>query len=421
LRLDGSVFTSESRGVPITWDGEAAILIIIRDITERERVEEQLRQAQKMEAVGQLTGGVAHDFNNLLTIILGNLQLIAERSEDPSVEVMAESAINASMRGSKLTQRLLAFSRKQTLAPAVIEVDRLVAGMTDLMRRTLGETIEIEAAGDDDLWICEADPSQLENAILNLALNARDAMPDGGKLIIETANVKLGEADDAAWNDVPPGDCVRVSVSDTGAGMSGEVIDHVFEPFFTTKDVGAGSGLGLSMVHGFINQSGGHVAIDSTEGVGTTVNLYLPRSSKTRATAQPSTKKKDPMSQGEKVLVVEDDPGVRELTIHMLADLGYDTFEAADGKEAIEVLQRTPGIHLLFSDVGLPGGMSGIDIAREAIKILPNIKILFTSGYADDVLSRHSGIDVNAELVHKPFRKEELAQKLRVAMGQSLN
>jgi CheY-like chemotaxis protein len=374
-----------------------------------------------MEAVGQLTGGIAHDFNNLLTVVIGNLGLIADRVEDPVTGRMAQSAINSARRGAELTQRLLAFSRKQTLAPSVIELDQLVAGLTELMRRTLGESIEIEVVGADDVWTCRADHAQLESTILNLALNARDAMPLGGKLTIETSNVKLVDADVAALNDVSPGEFVKASVSDTGTGMSQDVIDHAFEPFFTTKDVGAGSGLGLSMVHGFINQSGGFVTIDSTEDVGTTVNLYLPRSLETTPTVLESPKGKSPVSRGEKVLVVEDDPDVRVLTVHLLLELGYETVEAADGKEAIEVLQQTPGIDLLFTDVGLPGGMSGIDIAREALQQFPNIKVLFTSGYGDDVLTRHGGIDADAEFVRKPFSKEDLAQKLRTVMGLSIH
>jgi CheY-like chemotaxis protein len=353
-------------------------------------------------------------------VIQGNLELIAERVDSPVTGRMVQSAINASRRGAELTQRLLAFSRKQSLTPSHIDLDQLAIGMTDLLRRTLGESVEIEVVGDNDLWRCQADYSQLESAILNLALNARDAMPQGGKLTIESANVKLNDTDVAAQNDVSPGEFVKVSVSDTGAGMSQDVIDHVFEPFFTTKDVGAGSGLGLSMVHGFINQSGGFVTIDSTEGVGTTVNLYLPRSPETPASVQADLKGEVSQSRGEKILVVEDDPDVRTLSVALLAELGYETVEAMDGKEAIEVLQQTTGIDLLFTDVGLPGGMSGIDVAREASQHFPDIKILFTSGYGDDVLTRHGGIEPNAELIHKPFRKEELAQKLRAAMGQTL-
>ena len=392
--------------------------VIFVDLTEHHDREEQLRQAQKMEAVGQLTGGVAHDFNNLLTVIQGNLEMIVGRLEDQSMGRMAQSALNASMRGAELTQRLLAFSRKQTLSPKVVDLNELVADMTDMLRRTLGETIEIEVAGGDDLWRCAADPGQLENAILNLALNGRDVMPQGGKLTIETANVKLNGNDVAARNDVSPGEYVMVSVSDTGTGMSRDVIDHAFDPFFTTKGVGAGSGLGLSMVHGFINQSGGFVTIDSAEGVGTKVKLYLPRSSKIRATAPQHAKEKDPVSHGEMVLVVEDDPDVRKLTVNMLADLGYRTIEAGNGKQALEVLQRPGEIDLLFTDVVLPGDMSGIRIAEEADRRFPGIKVLLTSGYAETVLDQHGPVEENIQLIKKPFRKASLAQTVRAVLDQ---
>lgn len=418
-RKDGSTVPVQAFSRPIVWEGESAQQRIYIDLTDRKNAEEKLRQAQKMEAVGQLTGGVAHDFNNLLMVIHGNIELIAERVADPTVGRMAESAMRAAGRGAELTQRLLAFSRKQALAPAVIALDQLVAGMANLMSRTLGEAIEIEVKGVEGLWQCRVDPSQLESALLNLALNARDAMPQGGMLTIETANIKLDDTNVAAQNDVSPGDYVQVSVSDTGTGMTHEVIEHAFEPFFTTKDVGAGSGLGLSMVHGFIKQSGGFVTIDSTKGVGTKLNLYLPRSVKTCAPVRRGPKRKDPVSQGEKILVVEDDPEVRVLTVSLLAGLGYDTVEAADGKQAIEALQQTPGIDLLFTDIGLPGGMSGVDVAREATRRCPGIKILFTSGYAEEALVLHGMVDAQVDLVSKPFRKGELAQKLRSALDAS--
>jgi CheY-like chemotaxis protein len=364
---------------------------------------------------------VAHDFNNLLAVVLGNLELIAERAEEPTIGRMAQSAINATNRGAVLTQRLLAYSRKQTLSPKLVELNELVSGMTELLRRTIGEPIEIDVAGGGDLWRCEADPGQLESAVLNLALNARDAMPQGGKMTIETSNVTLTDGDVAAWNGVLPGEYAMVSVSDTGAGMSRDVIDHAFEPFFTTKDVGAGSGLGLSMVQGFINQSGGHVMIDSAEGTGTTVKLYLPRKVGTYAAARHSPKEEDPLSQGERVLVVEDDPDVRKLTVDMLADLGYDTVEAADGQAAIEVLKRADEIDLLFTDVVLPGGMSGIQIAEEAIEQFPGIKILLTSGYAETVLDQHGPVDENIQLITKPFRKATLAQTVRAILDQPVD
>jgi CheY-like chemotaxis protein len=291
--------------------------------------------------------------------------------------------------------------------------------MTGLMRRTLGETIEIGVVTGDDLWRCKADAGQLENAILNLALNARDAMPQGGRLIIETANVKLDDAGVAARNDVAPGDYLMISVSDTGMGMSSEVADHAIEPFFTTKDVGEGSGLGLSQVYGFISQSDGYVTIDSEQGVGTNVKLYLPRSEDQYDPARQNAVTEDPVSQGEKILVVEDDPDVRNVTVTMLADLGYVTVEAVDGKEAIEALKQTPGIDLLLTDVVLPGGMSGLDIAREAPRFVPDIKILFTSGYAEHVLAGHGEINADVQLINKPFRRDDVARKLRAALDDA--
>lgn len=418
VRKDGSIIPLQVFLRRIVWEGEAAIQRTFIDLTERKKTEEQLHQAQKMEVVGQLTGGVAHDFNNLLTIILGNLELLDRKLEDRKLKDMARTAIDASRRGAELTQRLLAFSRKQTLAPVVIELTRLVAGMTELLRRTLGKTIEIEVAEGDDPWRCRADPGQLENAILNLALNARDAMPGGGKLTIETSNAKLDDAEFAARNDISPGDYVMVTVSDTGSGMPADVVEHAFEPFFTTKDVGAGSGLGLSMVHGFISQSGGCVTIDSTEGDGATVKLYLPRTIETCAPMQQAPEPREPVSQGEKILVVEDDQEVRAVTVNMLADLGYDTVEASNGREAIEVFGRTAEIDLLFTDVVLPGIMSGIEIAEQAAERYPGIKILLTSGYAETVLDRHGAMEKNIPLIHKPFRKATLAQTLREILDQ---
>ena len=419
VRKDGSIIPLQAFMRRIVWEGEDAIQRTFIDLTQRNKAEEQLRHAQKMEAIGQLTGGVAHDFNNLLTVIHGNLELIADRLEDPAVSRMAHSAIDAARRGAELTGRLLAFSRRQMLAPAAIDPDQLIAGMTELMRRTLGETVEIGVVTVDDLWRCEADPGQLENAILNLALNARDAMPQGGRLVIETANATLDDAGVAARHDVVPGEYLMISVSDTGTGMSPEVADHAIEPFFTTKDVGKGSGLGLSQVYGFISQSNGYVTIDSEQGVGTTVKLYLPRSAEQYDPAQQNAGTEDPVSQGEKVLVVEDDPDVRDLTVTMLTDLGYVTVEAADGKEAIEALKHTPGIDLLLTDVVLPGGMSGLDVAREAPRFIPDIKIIFTSGYAEHVLARHGEINADVQLINKPFRRDDVARKLRAALDNA--
>jgi PAS domain S-box-containing protein len=418
---DGTTHTHFTTRAPnIDEDGNVlGYFSVILDLTDQRQAEQQLRQAQKMEAVGQLTGGVAHDFNNLLTVIHGNLELIAGRLEDPAMSRMTRSAIDATKRGAELTQRLLAFSRKQVLSPTAIDLGELLSGMAELMRRTLGATIAVEVVGADGLWRCDADHGQLQSAILNLALNARDAMPQRGSLTIETGNVVLDEADVADQDDVTAGEYVRISVADTGTGMSREVLDHAIEPFFTTKEVGEGSGLGLSMVHGFISQSGGYVTIESEEGTGTAVTFYLPRSSALDEPAHAGPAEKQAVSNGERILVVEDDAEVRAVTVNMLGDLGYDTVEAADGKEALETMRRTPELDLLFTDVVLPGGLSGPDVAREAAKRVPGIKILFTSGYAETVLTRDGDMGDSVQLINKPFRKADLARKLRTLLDEA--
>jgi len=418
IRKDGEViWTAQDMSAVRDERGEILFKIALyQDLTETKKAEEQLRQAQKMEAVGQLTGGVAHDFNNLLTVIQGNLGMIAGMATNSEVHGLAHMALKAAKRGAQLTHRLLAFSRRQQLAPEVIRLDALVADMSEMMRRTLGETIEIDVAGDQALWRCEADPGQLENAILNLALNARDAMPQGGRLAIRTENAAVGERDAAARQGVPPGDYVTVAVGDSGCGMPAEDLEHVFEPFFTTKPVGTGSGLGLSMVHGFISQSNGFVTIDSTVGSGTTVKMYLPRTGSAPETAHARTAATEPVSRGELVLVVEDDPDVRDFTVTLLRSLGYETVEAGDGPEAVEVLRDTADIRLLFCDVVLPGDMNGVDIAREAARLVPGIKVLLTSGYPDDVLARQGPAGEALPIVAKPFQVDDLARDLRILL-----
>jgi len=416
VRKDGSVVPIQAIMRRIVWQGEDAIQRTFLDLTEHKRAEEQLRQAQKMEAVGQLTGGVAHDFNNLLTVIQGNLEMMAAGMKQADIVRLAKIALKATERGGQLTQRLLAFSRKQTLAPEVIRLDRLVAGMSDMMRRTLGEAIEIEVTTESELWNCEIDPGQLENAILNLALNARDAMARGGRLTIRTENVVLDQPETVLQIVVPPGAYVRVSVVDTGTGLSTEELEHAFEPFFTTKEVGAGSGLGLSMVHGFISQSDGFVTIDSAQGAGAAVRMYLPKSTAPRRPAPHGARSEAPVARGELILVVEDDADVRALTVALLTAEGYRTVEASDGKLAMEVLRNTPGIDLLFTDVVLPGGISGVDVANNAVDLVPGVKVLFASGYADDVLTPNGQTFENFQLLRKPFRKADLARHIRAAL-----
>lgn len=380
-----------------------------------ERQQEELRQAQKMETLGQLTGGVAHDFNNLLTAIMGNLEMLeAWHGDDERSQKAISQAQEAADLGAELTGRLLAFARRQPLDPKVIAVNDIVLQMGELLARTLGETIEINTVLANPLHQTLVDSTQVRNALLNLAINARDAMPNGGQLTLETANVELDE--DYAKNhpDVTAGDFVMLSVSDTGTGMAPEIRDRVFEPFFTTKDVGRGSGLGLSMVYGFIKQSGGHVRLYSEVGHGTTISAYLPKiQAPASAVDQPKTTAEIPNARRETVLVVEDDPQVRQVTVQRFQTLGYTVLEADRGQAAIDLLNESPRIDLVFTDVVMPGGMSGADLAREVRRLYPEIKVLLTSGY-----SEHAGIENGAPedrslWLRKPYRMAELAQKVR--------
>lgn len=387
------------------------------DVTEHFQREEQLRHAQKMEAVGQLTGGVAHDFNNLLTVVIGNLELLCSRLEEGEFRNLAQSSMNSAFRGAELTQRLLAFSRKQPLSPKVIDLNECVNNMTDLMHRTLGTDIEIEVTTCDDLWSCEVDPGQIENAVLNLAINARDAMLGGGNLTIGTANITLYQTDIGPEEGVKPGDYVMISVTDSGLGMTRDVLDRAIEPFFTTKEAGEGSGLGLSMVYGFISQSGGRIDIESQVNAGTTVRLYLPRSTSTAEEAGKIDIDHEPGVIGVKVLVVEDDPDVRSLAVHMLHQLGYETAEAGSGKEAIEIVQAASDFDLLLTDVVLVGAMNGVTVAREVAKYIPEIGTVFMSGYSDKFLSDLDEGDTDLHFIAKPFRRAHLADTLRAALG----
>lgn len=413
----------EARAAPIDSLGAAkpAVIIVARDITQRKVDEEQLRQAQKMEAVGQLTGGVAHDFNNLLAITLGNLELLDEQlAGQPQLRDLVQRALDAAERGATLTQRLLAFSRRQPLQPEPTNLNKLVAGMIDLLRRTLGETIQIETQLATDLGQTIVDPTQLESALLNLALNARDAMPKGGKLVIETANTQFDDAYMAAHHYVRPGHYIMLAVSDTGAGMTPEVLARAFEPFFTTKQVGKGSGLGLSMVYGLVKQSGGHINIYSEVGRGTTVRAYLPQAESTAVLTKVNTPE-SPLHYGkaEMILVVEDDANVRQLAVSILTSLGYSTVEADNAKAALQLLDKKPQIALLFSDIVLPGNMDGIDLAREARRRWPDLKILLTSGYTEHALVQDDSLMTGVALIAKPYRKASLASKLSAILGSA--
>lgn len=392
---------------------------VSEEIRERLQAEEALRQAQKMEAVGQLTGGVAHDFNNLLTVIMGGLDSIRREIKSDSGQPnlarlarMADLAFQGADRAATLTSRLLAFARRQPLAPKPTDLNKLVSGLSDMLQRTLGETIALEAVSAAGLWLAHADPAQLESALMNLAINARDAMPDGGKLTIETANVSLDENYVSALVEpVPPGQYVMLAVSDTGNGMDNETIDRVFEPFFTTKEAGKGTGLGLSQVYGFVRQSGGHIRIYSEPGAGTTVKLYLPRDLRIEAVEQ------EPVSNraeggSETILVIEDHDGLREYSVGVLRELGYQVLEAANGQAGLDLLRTRPEVHLLFTDVVLPG-LNGRKLANQALEFRPDLKVLFTTGYTRNAIVHNGRLDDGVSLITKPFTFDALASKVR--------
>ena len=379
--------------------------------------EEALRQAQKMEAVGQLTGGIAHDFNNLLTGITGSLEMMQARTAQGRPEAAAryiEVAQGAARRAASLTQRLLAFSRRQTLDPKPTDPNRLIRGMEELIRRTLGPQVTLDVADGQGVWPMLVDPSQLENALLNLAINGRDAMPDGGRLTVETCNVSLDEPG-GRERDLPPGEYVCVCVADTGTGMSPDVAARAFDPFFTTKPLGAGTGLGLSMVYGFARQSGGQVRIDSELGEGTALRLYFPRHDTGEAIADASHAGREPQPQGagEVVLVIDDEPSIRMLIGEVLEDAGYAAIETSDGPSGLRVLQSDTKIDLLITDVGLPGGMNGRQIADAGRGLRPGLKVLFITGYAENAAVGNGLLEPGMEVLTKPFPMDVLAQRIR--------
>ncbi len=392
-------------------------VVIYRDVTATRETERQLYQAQKMEAVGELTGGVAHDFNNILTVITGTIEILADAVADkPGLAAVAKMIDEAAERGADLTQRLLAFARRQPLQPHEIDVNALVLDASKLLRPTLGEHIEIRTVLAGDLRAALVDPNQLTSALLNLAINSRDAMPHGGKLTLETSNVHLDENYAKANSEVQPGDYVLIAVSDTGEGISPDIRDRVFEPFFTTKDVGRGTGLGLSMVYGFIKQSGGHIKIYSEVAHGTTIKLYLPRAT-TDAQAQEHAPTQPVESGSETILVVEDDALVRNYVVAQLKSLGYDVLTAANATEALKIIDGAAKLDLLFTDVIMPGAMNGRQLSDAAAKLRPGLKVLFTSGYTENAIVHHGRLDPGVLLLAKPYRKADLARMIRQALA----
>jgi PAS domain S-box-containing protein len=413
----------EGKAVALNWTGTWSEPVhrhffIGRDLTEKQAAEAQLRHAQKMDAVGQLTGGVAHDFNNILTVITGTIGILEEAVADqPQLAAVAKLIDEAAERGANLTKHLLAFARKQPLQPVELDVNALVLESAKLLHPTLGENIEITPLLAEDAWTALADPNQLTTAVLNLAINARDAMPNGGKLALETGNVFLDENYAGMHSEVIPGNYVMIAVSDTGAGIPAALLERVFEPFFTTKEVGRGTGLGLSMVFGFVKQSGGHIKIYSEEGHGTSVKIYLPRATGLQQTPAEARVSANIEGGNETVLVVEDDALVRRYVMTQIESLGYTTLEAANASDALRIIDDVPAIDLLFTDVIMPGPMNGRQLVDEALNRRPGLKTLYTSGYTENAIVHHGRLDSGVLLLAKPYRKSELARMIRLALA----
>jgi CheY-like chemotaxis protein len=377
-----------------------------------------MRHAQKLEAVGKLTGGVAHDFNNVLQIISGNIQLLQFMvAGNEEMESRLKSVLGAVDRGSKLSSQLLAFARRQPLQPAVVSLNTVLRNMDDLLHRALGPSIDLQEKVSDDLWNTFADPSQLENVILNLVINARDAMPGGGTLLIAASNITLQGKFDNLPQEVTPGDYVLLAISDTGIGMDPEVLEQVFEPFFTTKPAGEGTGLGLSMAYGFVKQSGGHIQIESALEKGTMIRIYLPRSMEEEA-KRPVAKVEPATGGNETILVVEDDMDVQTTAVGVLKTLGYTVVAAENGERALEVIKSGDGIDVLFTDVVMPGNLSAPELAKQAKQILPNIAVLFTSGYTRNALINGGRLEEGVQLLNKPYTRDQLAERIRQVLQQ---
>jgi signal transduction histidine kinase/CheY-like chemotaxis protein len=390
-----------------------------RQVAERQRAEDQVRQLQKIESVGQLTGGIAHDFNNMLAVVIGSLEMARRRKDDPiRVATSIGNAEEAAKRAAQLTNRLLAFSRQQPLSPQVLDANKLVSGMSDLLMRTLGETIQVETVLAGGLWRTFADAGQVENAILNLAVNARDAMPDGGRLTIETANADLDDRYASVNAEVQPGQYVLISVTDMGTGISPEVLERAFEPFYTTKGVGRGTGLGLSQVYGFVKQTQGHVAIYSEVGQGTTVKIYLPRHMGDETAAIASTADGVPAAEADEIiLVVEDEAQVRDMSVDALRELGYTVMQATNGHDALDLIADQSRLDLLFTDIVMPE-MNGRQLADKAKAIRPGLRVIYTTGYTRNAVVHNGVLDPGVALLQKPFTISQLARKVRDVLDQ---
>jgi PAS domain S-box-containing protein len=425
-RKDGTLFPAHLSIAEWWAGGHRHFTGILRDLTEQRReqlertkLEAQLHQSQKMEAIGNLTGGMAHDFNNMLGVIIGNIDLLRDlRKEDADVDELTREALDAAYRGADLTRRLLAFARQQPLRPQRVDVNELVSGITRLLSRTLGEDIEISLDLSAELWPIVVDPAQLDASLTNLATNARDAMPNGGRLIVVTSNRYLDADYAAQHSEVVPGAYVVIEVSDTGSGMTQEVINRIFEPFFSTKARDKGTGLGLSMVFGFIKQSGGHISVYSEPGIGTTFRLFLPRMTEDVSTVEESSAVPLGHGRGETVLVVEDNAALRRVVMRQLGELGYRVLDAENAAEGLRVMEKE-SIDLLLTDVVMPGGTDGRELARRARQRWPSLKVVFTSGFSEARLNGNASPPLSCTpLLNKPYRKEELASAAREALDR---
>jgi len=417
-----SLVHSQNQEAPFLPDEKKmleAVSAHVSRMLENRHISIKLTQSERLKAIGQLTGGVAHDFNNLLTVILGNAEILSEElTSHHDLHSLAIMTRQAAEKAAELTHRLLAFARQQALIPEITDIHALIEGMESLIRRTLGEHIEINIKSDPELWVALIDPSQLENAVLNLCINARDAMPEGGKLSIELANVVLNDTM-IAWNEeVTSGEYIQLTVSDTGCGMTPDIAKRAFEPFFTTKDPGKGSGLGLSMVYGFTRQSSGHVQIYSEPDSGSCIKLYLPRGQREESVFEADIDQRSAQGGCEKILLVEDDDLVRSHASNLLNILGYKVVSASNGLEALSILMQGNQFDLLFTDIVMPGGLDGRQLAVEARKLYPDLPILFTSGYTDMTMLHDGSLRPGIQLLNKPYKKQMLAQKIRQALSE---